>query len=129
MKGTDLKYLSEGKTSFTDWYDNFRSTACQKIKKYSDLNIHAGAVDEGSDGIFYLNEMHRWKRRATVIAVQDKNQGLNQRAIAQTSNTDEHQQTPMNTETLMTDLWRKERRLTDADRRAERRCVSLVRSG
>ena len=25
---------------------------------YSDLNIGTEAVDEGSDGIFYLNEMH-----------------------------------------------------------------------
>ena len=92
------------------------------MKIYSDLNIGTEAVDEGSDGIFYLNEMHGWKRRATAIAVQDKYQGLNQRAIAQ-------RRTPMNTETLMTDLWRKERRLTDADGRAERRRDSLVRSG
>ena len=31
----------------------------------------------------------------------------------------------MNTETLMTDLWRKKRRLTDADGRAQRRRGSL----
>ena len=53
------------------------------MKIYSDLNIGTEAVDEGSDGIFYLNEMYGWKRRATAIAVQDKYQGLNQRAIAQ----------------------------------------------
>ena len=63
------------------------------MKIYSDLNIGTEAVDEGSDGIFYLNEMHGWKRRATAITVQDKYQGLNQRAIAQRrtpTNTDEH---------------------------------------
>ena len=53
------------------------------MKIYSDLNIGTEAVDEDSDGIFYLNEMHGWKRRATAIAMQDKYQGLNQRAIAQ----------------------------------------------
>ena len=59
------------------------------MKIYSDLNIRTEAVDEGSDGIFYLNEMHGWKRRATAIAVQDKYQG----AIAQRrtpTNIDEH---------------------------------------
>ena len=42
------------------------------MKIYSDLNIGTEAVDEGSDGIFYLNEMHGWKRRAMAIAVHDK---------------------------------------------------------
>ena len=63
------------------------------MKIYSDLNIGTEAVDEGSDGTFYLNEMQGWKRRATAIAVQDKYQGLNQGAIAQRrtpTNTDEH---------------------------------------
>ena len=92
------------------------------MKIYSDLNIGTEAVDEGSDGIFYLNEMHGWKRRATAIAVQDKYQGLNQRAIAQ-------RRTPMNTETLMTDLGWKERGLTGVTGAAERHRDSLVSSG
>ena len=63
------------------------------MKIYSDLNIGTEAVDEGSDGIVYLNEMHGWKRSVVAIAVQDKYQGLNQRAIAQRrtpTNTDKH---------------------------------------
>ena len=59
------------------------------MKIYLDINIGTEAVDEGSDGIFYLNEMHGWKRRATAIAVKDNDKGWNRRAIAQTTNTDE----------------------------------------
>ena len=90
------------------------------MKIYSDLNIGTEAVDEGSDGIFYLNKMHGWKRRSTAIAVLDKHQGLNQRAIAQ-------RRTPMNAETLMTDLGWKKRGLTSVTGAAERRRGSLVR--
>ena len=92
------------------------------MKIYSDLNIGTEVVDEDSDGIFYLNEMHGWKRRPTTIVVQDKYQGLSQRAVAQ-------RRTSMNTETLMTDLWRKKGGLTDADGTAERHRDFLVRSG
>ena len=42
------------KTGFTSWRCNFGSTACQKMKIYSDLNIGTEAVDEDSDGIFLL---------------------------------------------------------------------------
>ena len=43
------------------------------------------------------------ERRATGIAVRGKSQGLSQELLR----SDEHRRTPMNTETLMADLWRK----------------------
>ena len=81
------------KTGFADSYCKSGSTACQKMKRYSCLKILVLVQLKDPDGIFYLNEMHWWKRRAMAIAVQDKYQGLNQRAIAQRrtpTNTDEH---------------------------------------
>ena len=57
MKGTDLKYLSEGKTSFTNWYDNFRSAVRQKTRIYSDLNFRYLSSSSGSDESFYMKGM------------------------------------------------------------------------
>ena len=65
------------------------------------------------------------ERRATGIAVRGKSQGLSQELLR----SNEHLRTPMNTETLIVDLWRKDRRLTDVNRAAEWRRDSRVQSG
>ena len=42
------------KTVSTGWYHSFRSTACQKKKIYSNLNIGTWTVYKGPDWILYL---------------------------------------------------------------------------
>ena len=73
---------------------------------------------EGSRWDFLFKWDALMERRATGIAVWDKVKVWIKSYC-----------TAMNTETLMADLWRKERRLTDANGTAEWRRDSLVRSG
>ena len=51
------------KTDFTDWCCNFRSTACQKKKIYSDLNIGTWTVYEVPDWVFYIKETIWWEKK------------------------------------------------------------------
>ena len=51
MENTDLK---RWKTGFIDWYDNFRSAACQQIKIYSDLKYKGLSSSSDPDEIFSI---------------------------------------------------------------------------
>ena len=59
------------RTVFTDGYHNFGSTACQKMKIYSDLNIGTWTVYKGPDWIFYLKRDALMRKEGLAIAAQE----------------------------------------------------------
>ena len=99
MESTDLK---RWKTGFTDWYDNFRSAACQQIKIYSDLKYRCLNSSSGPYEIFLYEEDALMMKKGTITTTAQENIRSELTIYATEKNREEQHWASMNSQKTLT---------------------------